>query len=88
MSQRADQIQRRALTTDQTRLGRLTGLTLGYGYQPWRALLSLVAVVSAAAALAASSERTGGLAPQHPRSTTTDCSTSNRSASAWTSPCR
>jgi len=33
-------------------MGRITKITLGYGYQPWRALLFLAAVVAISCALA------------------------------------
>jgi hypothetical protein len=52
MAQRDDQLTR----TDASRLerlwGRITKVTLGYGYQPWRALLFLAAVVVTSCALA------------------------------------
>jgi hypothetical protein len=52
MAQRRDQIARRALTGRLERTwARFTGFTLGYGYQPWRALIGLVAVVGVAVAL-------------------------------------
>ncbi len=52
MAQRRDQIDRRALTGRLERTwARFTGLTLGYGYQPWRALIALAAVVAVAVAL-------------------------------------
>jgi hypothetical protein len=41
IAQRQDQIDRRVLTDRTERAwARLTKVTLGYGYQPWRALLS------------------------------------------------
>jgi len=53
MAQRQDQIDRGALTGRAERAwARLTGLTLGYGYQPWRALLFLVAIATTAVVLA------------------------------------
>jgi hypothetical protein len=52
MAQRRDQIARRALTGRLERTwARFTGFALGYGYQPWRALIGLVAVVGVAVAL-------------------------------------
>ncbi|MEV4320545.1 hypothetical protein [Actinocrispum sp. NPDC049592] len=52
MAQRRDQIDR-ALSGRAERLwARLTGLVLGYGYQPWRALIGLLAVVVLSAVLA------------------------------------
>jgi hypothetical protein len=41
---------------------RITGLTLGYGYQPWRALLALLAITAVAVALAVGLGSQGGLA--------------------------
>jgi hypothetical protein len=53
MAQRRDQIDRRALTGRAERgWARLTGLVLGYGYQPWRALVCLLLVLVAAVVLA------------------------------------
>jgi hypothetical protein len=52
MKQRDDQLSR-AHTGQWERLwGRITKVTLGYGYQPWRALLFLVAVVAVSCVLA------------------------------------
>jgi hypothetical protein len=52
MQQRRDQLDRRAVTDPAERAwARLTGITLGYGYQPWRALLFLLAVVTTSVAL-------------------------------------
>ncbi|NRN68562.1 Membrane-associated oxidoreductase, partial [Kibdelosporangium sp. 4NS15] len=49
IAQRQDQIRRHALTGRTTRMwARLTGLLLGYGYKPWRALIALAAVLAAA----------------------------------------
>lgn len=53
MAQRRDQIHRRALTGRAERTwARFTGLTLGYGYQTWRALLGLTLVIATAVVLA------------------------------------
>jgi hypothetical protein len=63
MTQRRDQIDRRALTGRAERgWARLTGLVLGYGYQPWRALVCLVLVLVAAVVLAVVLGGHGGLA--------------------------
>jgi hypothetical protein len=79
MSQRADQIRRRALTSRPERTwARLTGLTLGYGYQPWRALLFLLAIVCTAVTLTLLLGAHGGLARNNPTATTTACSTVER----------
>ncbi|MEV4142759.1 hypothetical protein AB0J40_03770 [Amycolatopsis sp. NPDC049691] len=49
IAQRHDQIKRRALTGRAERTwARVTGLLLGYGYKPWRALIALTAVLTAA----------------------------------------
>ena len=62
MEQRRSQTRRGALTGPTERLwARLTGLTLGYGYQPWRALIGLFAVVIIAAVLAVILGGHGGL---------------------------
>jgi hypothetical protein len=45
---------------------RLTGLTLGYGYQPWRALLFPVAVATIAVVLAVTLGAHGGVARTDP----------------------
>jgi hypothetical protein len=63
MAQRRDQIDRGALSGRVDRAwARLTGLTLGYGYQPWRALLALVAIATIAVVLAVTLGAHGGLA--------------------------
>jgi hypothetical protein len=63
MAQRRDQIRRRALTGRFERgWARLTGLILGYGYQPWRALVCLLLVLVAAVVLAVVLGGHGGLA--------------------------
>jgi uncharacterized protein YjbI with pentapeptide repeats len=63
MTQRHDQIRRHALTGRGERVwARFTGLTLGYGYQPWRALLGLLAVLVTAVVLAVVLGAHGGLA--------------------------
>jgi hypothetical protein len=67
IAQRRDQLDRRALTGRTERAwARLTGLTLGYGYQSWRSLLVLLAVVAIAVALALTLGAHGGLARTHP----------------------
>jgi hypothetical protein len=53
IQQRRDQLDRGAVTDPAERAwARLTGITLGYGYQPWRALIFLLAVVLASVVLA------------------------------------
>lgn len=61
--QRHDQLRRQALTGRVERgWARFTGLTLGYGYQPWRALIGLLGVVAIAVLLAVGLGGKGGLA--------------------------
>lgn len=61
IAQRDDQL-RRAASPGERAWGRLTWITLGYGYQPWRALLWLLAIVVAAILLATVGGAHGGLA--------------------------
>jgi hypothetical protein len=51
MAQRRDQIDRGGLRRRDRAWARFTGLTLGFGYQPWRALLLLFAVLAGSVAL-------------------------------------
>lgn len=52
IAQRRDQLKRNVISSRPERVwAKVTGLTLGYGYQPWRALTGLVAIVAAAIAL-------------------------------------
>jgi hypothetical protein len=52
IEQRRHQVRSRALAGRGARAWtRLTGLTLGYGYQPWRALIGLLAILTASVAL-------------------------------------
>jgi hypothetical protein len=68
MAQRRDQIDRGALTGRAERAwARLTGLTLGYGYQPWRALLALLVVAMSAVILALALGAHGGIARTNPQ---------------------
>ncbi|HVW43511.1 MAG TPA: hypothetical protein VHC18_19395 [Amycolatopsis sp.] len=62
MEQRRDQIRRGLTGRGERAWARLTGLTLGYGYQPWRALVGLLAVITTAAILTAVLGAYGGLA--------------------------
>jgi len=62
IAQRRDQIQRAGLTATERAWGRLIGITLGYGYQPWRALLLLLATLAIAVALSVIGGHHGGLA--------------------------
>ena len=63
IEQRRAQVDRGALTgRGELAWARLTGLTLGYGYQPWRALLGLVGALAVAVLLAWVLGGQGGLA--------------------------
>jgi hypothetical protein len=52
IAQRDDQLARTGTTRAERWWGRITKVTLGYGYQPWRALLFLAAVVIVSCTLA------------------------------------
>ena len=52
MAQRDDQLARADTRWPERLWGRITKVTLGYGYQPWRALLFLAAVVAVSCVLA------------------------------------
>ncbi|PWR12588.1 hypothetical protein DKT68_02815 [Micromonospora acroterricola] len=62
IAQRRDQIRRAGLTASERAWGRLIGSTLGYGYQPWRALLLLLATLAIAVTLSVVGGHHGGLA--------------------------
>ncbi|MBQ0980678.1 hypothetical protein [Micromonospora sp. M61] len=62
IAQRRDQLQRAGLSAAEHAWGRLIGITLGYGYQPWRALLLLLATLAVAVALSVVGGHHGGLA--------------------------
>ncbi|MFF1608209.1 hypothetical protein ACFVYA_10550 [Amycolatopsis sp. NPDC058278] len=62
MEQRRAQLDRNALTGLSDRIWtRVTGWTLGFGYQPWRALIGLLGVLGIAAVLACVLGADGGL---------------------------
>ncbi|MEJ1110887.1 MULTISPECIES: hypothetical protein [unclassified Kribbella] len=62
IAQREDQLRRRTITGKSDRIWvRLTGFLLGYGYQPWRALLGLLVVIGASVALSTIVGGHGGL---------------------------
>jgi hypothetical protein len=52
MAQRDDQLARTHASWRERWWGRITKVTLGYGYQPWRALWFLAAVVAVSCVLA------------------------------------
>lgn len=62
MAQRRDQLARASTTRAERAWGALTGFTLGYGYQPWRALLLLLATAGTATVLFLLLGNNGGLA--------------------------
>ncbi|MEH0824361.1 MULTISPECIES: hypothetical protein [unclassified Micromonospora] len=62
IAQRRDQIQRAGLSGAERSWGRLTGIALGYGYQPWRSLLLLLATLATAVTLSVIGGHHGGLA--------------------------
>jgi hypothetical protein len=80
MSQRRDQLADPSTSRLERAWGRLTRLTLGYGYQPWRALLFLLAVVGIAVTLTVTVGPHGGLGRiiHPPVTTATGCSTVER----------
>ena len=62
MSQRDDQLARTDPRWPERLWGWVTKVTLGYGYQPWRALLFLVALVAASCVIAVPLGAHGALA--------------------------
>ncbi|MFG2081619.1 hypothetical protein ACGFI5_14765 [Micromonospora tulbaghiae] len=78
IAQRKSQIRRGALTERRERVwARFTGLALGYGYQPWRALLSLFLLALIAIGISVFSES----AYSHTKSST-ESSASSRATSS------
>jgi hypothetical protein len=81
MAQRRDQIHRGGLSEPEKYWGRLTWLTLGYGYQPWKALIGLAFVAAISVVLAVILGAQGGLARTNPQPpTATQCSVGERVA--------
>lgn len=66
MAQRRDQVRRGGLTGTDLWWARITGIVLGYGYQPWRALLILIAVLIGSIALTIGLGNAGALAAGPP----------------------
>ena len=62
MAQRDDELARADTRLQERLWGKITKVTLGYGYQPWRALLFLAAVVAISCSLAVVLGAHGGLA--------------------------
>ena len=73
MAQRDDQLARAHPGWRERLWGKITKVTLGYGYQPWRALLFLAAVVAVSCVLAVVLGSHGALAQ------TTEAATPSRS---------
>jgi hypothetical protein len=71
INQRRDQLDHGGLTRPERAWGWLTGITLCYGYQPWRALLFLLATLAIGVTLSVFG---GGLAVP-PKTTTTAATT-------------
>jgi hypothetical protein len=83
IAQRKDQLDRKALDGRGERWwAKTTGLTLGYGYQPWRALLILLGVVVASVVLAITLGAHGALThpldPKNPAAATPSCPITER----------
>jgi hypothetical protein len=79
IAQRKDQLDRRALGGRAERTWvRLTGLILGYGYQSWRALVALLAVIAVSTTLTVILGAHGGVARTHPASASSQCSAVER----------
>jgi hypothetical protein len=83
IAQRKDQLDRGALTGRGERWwARITGLALGYGYQPWRALLMLLGIVVTSVVLAITLGAHGALThpqdPTNPAAATPSCSIAER----------
>jgi hypothetical protein len=81
MTQRRDQIERGQLTRSERSWARLTGVLLGYGYQPWRALIALAAVLTVSVILALVLGANGALA------LTAQATTAPTSTTTTGSPC-
>ncbi|MCA1600488.1 MAG: hypothetical protein LC776_02185 [Acidobacteria bacterium] len=67
IAQRRAQLDRRVLTGRDRFWVKITGLTLGYGYQPWRALLILLGIVLTSVVLTVILGAHGALVHQDPK---------------------
>jgi hypothetical protein len=67
IAQRQAQLDRGVLTGRDRLWAKITGLTLGYGYQPWRALLILLGIVVTSVILTVTLGAHGGLIHQNPK---------------------
>jgi hypothetical protein len=90
IAQRRDQIRRGTLSGADRWWARLTGVLLGYGYQPWRALLYLTAVLCTSVALTLILGQDGGLVQttdQQPSTITSAATTPTATQASSTVPC-
>lgn len=79
IAQRQAQLERGVLTGRDRLWTRITGITLGYGYQPWRALLFLLGVVVTSVVVAVILGGQGALVhPQDPAAATVPCTVAER----------
>ena len=82
IAQRQAQLDRGVLTGRERLWARITGITLGYGYQPWRALLFLLGVVVTSVVLAITLGAHGALVhpldPKNPTAATVPCTVTER----------
>jgi hypothetical protein len=82
IAQRRAQLDRGVLTGRERLWARITGVTLGYGYQPWRALLFLLGVVITSVILAVTLGTHGALVrpqdPKNPAAATVSCTVPER----------
>lgn len=82
IAQRQAQLDRGVLTGRERLWTRITGITLGYGYQPWRALLFLLGVVVTSVVLAVTLGAHAALAhpldPKNPTAATVPCTVTER----------
>jgi hypothetical protein len=79
IAQRQAQLDRGVLIGRDRLWARITGLTLGYGYQPWRALLFLLSVVVISVVLSVTLGAHGALVhPQGPAAATAPCTFTER----------
>ena len=82
IAQRQAQLDRRVLTGRERLWTRITGITLGYGYQPWRALLFLLGVVVTSVVIAITLGAHGALVhpldSKNPTATAIPCTVTER----------
>ncbi|WP_369254302.1 hypothetical protein [Streptomyces sp. R35] len=85
IAQRRDQLHRAVASRGERAWGRFTWLTLGYGYQTWRALLGLLAAAALAIILAALGPGNhGGLARTKTTGTVSTSAAAAGTPCAWT----